>query len=464
MEQWERTLKESFGTAVVDKNIAINHEIPGLPRYVSEYLLGAFCDEEITEEGLDNLAKYIKEHRVDSREKDRFKYRLGVDGSLKIIDKFRVKIDFKKKNSSNYTQTEIPSLGISDAEASDNILREHDRLLIDGLWGMGELIIDDSNQILLSQFKPFQLSDIDIDELVKVRERFSTEEWINIMISTVGLNYELYNRRQKFILLSRLIPIVENNVFMMEFGYPGTGKTYVFENISSYSRVISGSKITAPQLFYNLTLKRDGLLVQYDVLLFDEIDKIKKVGMPDDVTNKLYQYLASGKFDRGGVEKVSECGIMMVGNLPEGHFKKEGLLKRLLHETNTKEAFLDRLAGVVPGWELESLKDPKTAYTKNLGFAADYFSEILHKLRKENFSYHINKIHFQNCSIRDNDALSKLVSGMIKLIYPDGKFTQSEFEEIIDYAIELRQFVIDQNFEINKNPKLEKRISYILEY
>ena len=304
MEQWEEVFKESFGTAAVNKNMAIKNEILGLPRYVSEYLLGAFCDEEVTEESIKNLNKYVKEHRIDPRDKEVFKHQLNMDGSLKIIDKFRVKIDFKKKKTSNNTQTEIPSLEINDAETRNDILREHDRLLIDGLWGMGKLEIDEDKKISLVQFKPFQLSDIEIDEFIEARERFSTEDWINLMISTVGLNYKLYTRRQKLILLSRLVPIVENNVFMMEFGYPGTGKTYVFENISSYSRVISGSKITAPQLFYNLNLKKDGLLVQYDVLLFDEIDKIKQKGMDDDVTNKLYEYLASGKFDRGGIEKT----------------------------------------------------------------------------------------------------------------------------------------------------------------
>lgn len=462
MEQWEEVFKESFGTAAVNKNMAIKNEILGLPRYVSEYLLGAFCDDEVTEESIKNLNKYVKEHRIDPRDKEVFKHQLNMAGNLKIIDKFKVKIDFKKKKTSNNTQTEIPSLEISDAETRNNILKEYDRLLIDGLWGMGELEIDEDKNISLVQFKPFQLSDIEIDEFIKARERFSTEDWINLMISTVGLNYKLYTRRQKLILLSRLIPIVENNVFMMEFGYPGTGKTYVFENISSYSRVISGSKITAPQLFYNLNLKKDGLLVQYDVLLFDEIDKIKQKGMDDDVTNKLYEYLASGKFDRGGVEKTSECGIIMVGNLPKGSFRKEGLLKSLLHETNTKEAFLDRLAGVIPGWELESLKDPKSAYTQNYGFAADYFSEILHKLRRVNLSYELNRINFNNCSIRDNNSIKRIISGLLKLVYPDKNFTYEEYKEIIDLAIEYRQFVIDQNFEINKNPKLDKKIEYEL--
>ncbi|MGL5934246.1 MAG: BREX system Lon protease-like protein BrxL, partial [Cetobacterium sp.] len=346
MELWERLLKDNFGSAVVDKPKAIKNEIQGLPRYVSEYLLGYFCEDEITEDGLKDTNRYIAEHRIDSREKERFKNNLRVDGTLKIIDKFKVKINLGK-GKKNPTQMEIPSLGISDAEADDAVLKEHPRLMIDGLWGMGEITYNGTETRLVN-FKPFQLSDIDVDELKESRAAFDSDQWINIMISTIGLNYENYSRREKLILLSRLVPMVENNIFMMEFGSPGTGKTYAYENISSYSRVISGSSITAAQLFYNLGTNQDGLLVQYDVLLFDEIDKIKKSGLAEDVYSKLFQYLESGKFDRGGVEKVSECGIMMVGNLPPGEFEKKDLLKNALNPGNTGSAFLDRLAGVVP--------------------------------------------------------------------------------------------------------------------
>ena len=358
---------------------------------------------------------------------------------------------------------EIPSLGINDAEVDDRVLEEHQRLLIDGLWGMGEIIYsEDEKEIRLVNFKPFQLSDIDVDELREARENFSTEQWLNIMISTIGLNYENYSRREKLVLLSRLIPMVENNVFMMEFGSPGTGKTYVYENISSYSRVISGSKVTGPQLFYNLSTRQDGLLVQYDVLLFDEIDKIQKTGLPEDISTKLYQYLASGKFDRGDIEKVSECGIMMVGNLPGGEFDKRNLLKSLLHETSTTSAFLDRLGGVVPGWEIKSIGNPNKAYTKNLGFAADYFSEILHKLRRINYQYVLNRFTLTGASTRDVQAINKMVSGMIKLIYPDGNLTDEELEEIIKLGIEYRQFVIDQNYRINREESFNKKLSYML--
>ncbi|MBU3145636.1 BREX system Lon protease-like protein BrxL [Clostridium sp. CF012] len=464
MEIWERLLKDNFGSAVVDKPKAIKNEIHGLPRYVSEYLIGFFCEDEITDDGIKETNAYIHKHRIESREKEKFRNELRIDGNIKIIDKFKVKINLGSgKGNKKPTQMEIPSLAINDAEVSDNILTEHPRLLIDGLWGMGEVSYDFvAKDICLTQFKPFQLSDIDVDELVESRSSFDSEQWMNVMISTIGLNFQNYDRREKLILLSRLIPMVENNIFMMEFGSPGTGKTYAYENLSSYSRVISGSKVSAPQLFYNLTTKQDGLLVQYDVLLFDEIDKIQRTGLEDNVNNKLYQYLASGKFDRGGVEKVSECGIMMVGNLPSGYFDKKNLLGDLLHTTNTHSAFLDRLAGVVPGWELKSIGNPNSAYTKNLGFAADYFSEVIHKLRRKNYNYITNKINLKDCSIRDTDAVNKMVSGMIKLVYPDGEVRDEELRELVDLAIEYRQFVIDQNYRINKDVNFDKKLLYDL--
>lgn len=458
MELWEKLLKDNFGSAVVDKPKAIKNEIQGLPRYVSEYLLGYFCEDEITESGLADTNRYIEEHRRDSKEKYKVKNTLRITGTLKLIDKFKVKINLGK-GKKNPTQLEIPSLGITDAVADDSVLAEHSRLMIDGLWGMGEISYD-GIEIKLVNFKPFQLSDIDVVELKEARAEFTSDDWLNIMVSTVGLNFENYNRREKLILLSRLVPMVENNVFMMEFGSPGTGKTYAYENISSYSRVISGSNITGPQLFYNLGTNQDGLLVQYDVLLFDEIDKIKKSGLSEDVSSKLYQYLASGKFDRGTIEKTSDCGIMMVGNLPSGKFDKDNLLENTLHETNRRSPFLDRLAGVVPGWEIKSIGNPNIAYTKNFGFAADYFSEILHKLRRTNYQYILNRIQFEHITERDSSSINKIISGMIKLVYPNGEITDGELDEIVSLAVEYRQFVVDQNYRINREAMFNKVIEY----
>lgn len=460
MEAWENKLKENFGSAAVDKGLALKNQVSELPRYVSEYLLGFFCADGINEGSIQEMYDYIREHRVISKEKEKGKHELQMSLAKQLIDKYKVTINL----SENTNKLEIPSLGESKATVLNSILQDHPRLLIDGIWGLAEIRYDpEEGTIGMSKFKPFQLSDINVEEYIKARENFTTDEWLNILISTVGLNYKNYNLRDKIIILSRLISMVEKNVFMMEFGYPGTGKTYAFEQISSYSRVISGSKVTAPQLFYNLTTKQEGLLCQYDVVLFDEIDKVKKGGIDEEVISKLYQYLASGKFDRGGIEKNSSCGIIMVGNLPKGEVEKEGLLSSLLNEEMLRDAFLDRLNGVVPGWELESIQNRELSLTKNWGFTADYFSEIMNSLREYNFNdLFYSRIKLENASTRDEDGIRRVFSGLMKLIYPNGKATDEEIDILISYAVEIRQFVLDQIYTIYNNPKFNRKIEFEL--
>ncbi|TDX53234.1 BREX system Lon protease-like protein BrxL [Orenia marismortui] len=460
LEVWENKLKDNFGTAVVDKKAALENEVKDLPRYVSEYLLGYFCDDGVTEENLKQMHSYIRDCRIDGRAKEKARHMLQTSFRMKVIDKFRVKINLTNKNKPE-NSLQIPSMGIDDAQVFDSILKDNERLLIDGLWGLGEVKYDpELKSIELIKFKPFQLANINVDDFIEVRSQFSREGWINALVSTIGLNHKAYSTREKFILISRLLPMVENNLFMMEFGPPGTGKTYAFENLSSYSRVISGSKVTAPQLFYNLNNNQAGLLLQYDVILFDEIDKVKSTGIDEEVVNKLYQYLASGKFDRGGVEKNSNCGIVMVGNLPKGKLSKREMLDQLLHERLKHAAFLDRLAGVIPGWDLEGIKDSSVSLTKHYGFTADYFSEILNRLRRENYDYVLNRIDLKNAGIRDESNIKRMVSAFIKLIYPDGKINKEELKEITEYAVEYRQFVIDQNYYINGKEDYNKRIEF----
>jgi len=461
MELWEEKLVDNYGTAVINKKLAIEYQVKGLPRYVSEYLLGFFCQDGINEVNLKEMNEYIKEHLISSKEKEKARHELQIELKKQVIDKFKVTINLtSKKHSEN--NLEIPSLGEQKATVYNTILKEHPRLLIDGIWGLAQIELDPiEKQIQMTKFKPFQLSDIDLNEFIEARRNFSTDEWMNILVSTIGLDYSNYDFRSKLILISRLIAMVEKNIFMMEFGLPGTGKTYAFEQISAYTRVISGSKITEAQLFYNLRTNQEGILCQYDAVVFDEIDKVKNSGIDDKVINKLYQYLASGKFDRGGVEKNSACGIVMVGNMPREKVDENELLQTLLHETLIHDAFLDRLAGVIPGWELESIKNKDDSLTKHYGFTADYFSEILNKFRDNSYIDLIKgRLKLINAGIRDEDAVEKTISGLIKLIYPHGEITKEEFIELIDYAIELRQFVINQKYSIYRKPEYKKVLSY----
>lgn len=249
----------------------------------------------------------------------------------------------------------------------------------------------------------------------------------------------------------------------MEFGKPGTGKTYCFENISAYSRVISGSAITPAQLFYNLQSKTPGLLLQYDIVLFDEIDKVRKKGLNEEVINKLYKYLESFSFDRGGVEQSSTCGIMMVGNIsPDKEFEEETLFLDVLNEKLREEAFLTRLCGVIPGWELNPIEKREISLTKHYGFMADYFSEILHELRESYIHQNIAKerVKLINANIRDENSVMKIVSGLLKIIYPHGEIEDEYLDEIVKYAVEIRQFVIDQNYYITGKKDYDVKLEW----
>ena len=461
MNKWETKLKDIFGSATVDKQLALKNQIGEVPRYVSEFLLGNFCSNGFNEANIREMHNYMREHRVLSKEKEKGKYDLQRNLRKQLIDKYKVTINLTSKNKADNC-LEIPSLGVNNAIVLNSILSEHERLLIDGLWGLAQLEYSfEDKTIIMTKFKPLQLSNIDVEEYIYARKYFSTDEWINVLISTIGLNYKVYDMRKKLILISRLIPMVEKNVFMMEFGHPGTGKTYAYEQISSHSRVISGSKVTAAQLFYNLSTRQEGLLCQYDIVLFDEIDKVKKGGIDEEVMSKLYQYLASGKFDRGGVEKTSHCGIMMVGNLPKRTLMKEELLGELLNEDMQRDAFLDRLNGVIPGWEIDPIKSRELSLTQNWGFAADYFSEVMNELREYNFDdIFFDRIRLIKASTRDESAIKKMFSGAVKLLFPDGKMSDDELRMILDYAIETRQFVLDQIYNIYQNRKFDRIINY----
>ena len=459
MENWEGILLDNYGAAAVNKKIVLENEIQGIPRYVSEYIVGVYGDDEISRDSINEACLFIKEHMYSNREVEVLKQKLIDENQVKVLDKFRIEWDMKKSQAKVIMGTnQLPNM-----LANPSLMKEHQRLLIDGIWGLGELRyyppgsctpfeeeVNKQGIIEFQRFKPLQLSNISISDYINGRKAFDMESWLNILISTVGLNYQNYDLRKKLIILSRMIPMVEPSTFMMEFSKPGTGKTYCYDNLSAYSRVISGSSISAPQLFYNLSRQTPGLLLQYDVVLFDEVDKVRKKGIEEEVVNKLYKYLESFSFDRGGVEQTSTCGIMMVGNIsPDSEFVKEKLFRDVLHEKLREEAFLTRLAGVVPGWELESVKMREVSITKNYGFMADYFSEILHELRDMDFMHILKeRIELQNANIRDEKSIFKMMSGLLKLVCHHTKIDDEILSVIADYTVELRQFVIDQLYQL----------------
>ena len=471
MEKWESILVDQFGSAAVNKQAVLENKIESVPRYVSEYIIGVYGVDGITRATIDEACDFIRAHQFSGQQLGLLKQKLVDEFLAKVLDKFKIEIDIKKNENKVLMSTaQLPNI-----IASPSLAKEYPRLLVDGVWGLGELRYyppgyhfmneDRENKegiIELQKFKPLQLSDISFELYQQARQTFELESWINMLISTMGLNYQNYELREKMILLTRLVPMVEESIFLMEFGPPGTGKTYCYDNISAHSRVISGSSISEAQLFYNLPRRAPGLIMQYDVVLFDEVDKVKNRGIDENVVNKLYKYMASSAFDRGEVEMSSTCGIMMVGNIPsEQEFQEKLLFEEILHPRLRTEAFLSRLAGLIPGWELATIDKRDVSITRHYGLMADYFSEILHELRRENFQTLLNQhIDLLGANIRDDDGVRKIMSGMLKLLCPHRQVDQEVLALVADFAVELRQKVLNQIFFLTGNSNYEVKLSW----
>ena len=314
---------------------------------------------------------------------------------------------------------------------------------------------DDSKRVNLSKFKPFQIANIDVSKYKALRVNLTTQEWLNILVSSTGFNPNSFaTTKNKLVILSRLLPLIQKSIFLFEFGKPGTGKTYIFDRLSNFSFVISGSKVTPAKLFKDCSSRQVGLLKQYDAILFDEIDKISDTDFADEVVNKLLKYMESNSFDRCGEEMMSDASLIFSGNIARNFSENsipdffEPLAKKL-----KGEAFLDRFSGVIPGWEIKPLSNVNNDFSLYHGFSADYFSAILSELRHEDWESKIEiQLQFSNNTTnRDGKAIVKTIAGLMKLIFPDGKFDNDFVQEILDFAVEMRQYIVDKRFDIYGN-------------
>lgn len=467
-DSWSEKLEEVYPGAVVNKSIAQHLQAAKLPRFVAEYLIAMFCGDDDVEEGIRQINEQLRLHMPERKQKDLVKDRLTQTGEYKLIDRFKVEVSLARSESQTH-KVNIPSLGIRDAYVYRDILDAHPRLLTDGVWGRGVLkYIPENKEIHLVDFKPFQLSNFSLGGYIDGRPEFTTEQWINVLVSSVGLNPYSYTRDERMLIISRLIPMVEVNTHVLELGPPGTGKTYTFDKISAYARVISGSVISPAALFYNANTRTAGILALYDAVVFDEIDKVGK-GMPKEVVNKLLKFMESGKYDRLGTEIPSGASVVLVGNLPEGLEQDFDRLPcfQLLPEAMQHKAFFDRLAGFIPGWELAVIKGSEEHLSKYYGFAADYFCEVLHGLREQrDYQYIIEEsVTLGNVTIRDEKSVKKLTSGLLKLLFPkkdESGFNPEEIELCIQAATGYRQRVIDQRYILHRDPKDDRRIGYRL--
>lgn len=447
-------IRNTFGEYAVDKSLMQIAEISKLPGFVAEYLMTEFSSM-YPNDWIEKLREFIRDHYYEASEKEYVKHKLVEEGHIKIIDELRIWVDIE----SGEEKAVIPSIGENDVRVSKDLASRYPKTLINGMWGLIELEyspetakVDKNgkpieNPIRVVDFEPFQVPTSDPKILAEGRSNFTLEEWFNVLINTIGYNHNAYqNTRQKLIILSRLLPLVEENVHMVEFGPKATGKTYVFRNVSRYTRIIVGGTITSASLFYNLRTGIPGEIAIRDAIIFDEISKIKFQNS-EEIIAKLKDFMESGQYERGKQRVTSGCSIVFVGNV-EVEKKDSGYipiedLTYVLPQPMRDSALIDRIRGVIPGWELPKIGKSKYHLSQGYGIALDYFSEALHTMRKETLVGEISKyVELSgDITIRDEKAIKKMLSAFIKLLFPNMEFDNSELRMITEYVIELRQRV-----------------------
>jgi len=453
--EWEYKLKQYYGSAVVDKELMLKFESFKLPRFVSEYIVSNFIEQHGLKDGIVKVEEFLSAYYPKPNSTDLLHYRIQQEGSINIIDNFKVSVHIER-DGNDHTLT-IPALNIKNGMIEDhNIIMKNPRLLNSGLWGMGKISrTDQEHRAVLVKFKPFQVSSIDLNLYKEYRKHFSVYEWLDVILSTVGFNPSIFSTlREKLIILTRLLPLIQKSIFLFEFGKPGTGKTYIFDKLSNSSFVISGAKITPAKLFKECRSKQEGLLRQYEALLFDEIDKINNTDFDDEIVNKLLKFMESNSFDRCGEEMMSDTSLIFSGNI--SRVIRENNMPDFFKPLASKlkgEAFLDRFGGVIPGWEIQPLSNVNGNFSKTQGFSADYFSAILSELRLEDIEAKIGSMleFSQNTTNRDEKAIIKNISGFFKIIFPDMNIDNDIAQEIIDYCVELRQYIINERYELYVN-------------
>ncbi|QXJ27840.1 putative ATP-dependent protease [Saccharolobus shibatae B12] len=451
MSELNNKIKRCFGDYAVDKRLTYELELAKLPRYVAEYLISEFMG--ISNNWENRLREFIRDYYYEPEEKELVKHKIVTEGMIKLIDELRVYVDI-------HTNSHIGVIQSMDlwADVPLDIVEKNRATLITGMWGLITLKKTEvskevsegvkSLSLTVIDFKPFQAPDNDPKILEEARQCFTLDEWIEVLINSIGLDPNVYSSRQRLILLSRLIPLVEGNVNLIEFGPRQTGKTYLYRNVSNYVRIISGGTISPATLFYNLRTRVHGELAVKDTVAFDEISKVRFPN-PDEMIGKLKDYMESGQYERGDKRVTSDSSLVFMGNiaveLSENGYVPVEDLTYVLPEPMRDSALIDRIHGLLPGWELPKISQTKYHLSKNYGIASDYLAEAIHSMRKETSATLVNQhVEFsENFKIRDEKAFKKTFSGLFKLLFPDKSFNKNELINIINLSLEYRQRVRD---------------------
>jgi len=479
-------LRECFDGKIVRKDLTKKiKEGANVPTYVLEFLLGQYCssdDDEIVTKGVENVKRILADNYVRPDEAEKVLSKLRQRGSMTIIDQVTVELNLKYDEY----EAQFSNLGLGGVPISEEYPEKFDRLLCGGIWCIVQLEYNSDSvdndgsprigfmaqqkpkrkkpQSLISirKLTPIQMPHVDLNDLKKGRKAFTKEEWIDVLLRSIGMEPDELSYREKWLLLLRMVPLVENNFNLCELGPRSTGKSHLYKEISPNSILVSGGQTTVANLFYNMSRRTMGLVGLWDCVAFDEVAGIHF--KDKDGVQIMKDYMASGSFARGKEEKAANASMVFVGNINQSVdvlLKTSSLFDPFSPEMGTDTAFLDRMHCYIPGWEIPKFRPEH--FTDDYGFITDYLAEFLRELRKEQYGdaldhyYHLGK----NLNQRDTIAVRKMVGGLVKLVYPDGVFEKEDLEEILQIALEMRRRVKEQLKKLGGMEFYDVNFSYI---
>ena len=468
-EELRRKLRSNFDGRIVRKDLTKKiKEGANVPIYVLEFLLGQYCssdDEAIIEQGVQSVKHILADNFVRPDESQKILSLLRKNGNHTIIDMVTVHLDIKR----DCYFAEFSNLGLSNVPITDDYPEKYDRLLCGGIWCIVQLdyeYVEEEKKngipIQIRKLTPIQMPHVDIDELKAGRKNFSEDEWLDILMRSIGMEPDELTEREKRLLLLRMVPLVENNFNLCELGPRSTGKSHLYKEISPNSILVSGGQTTVANLFYNMGRKTVGLVGLWDCVAFDEVAGINF--KDKDGIQIMKDYMASGSFARGKEEKSASASMVFVGNINQSVdvlLKTSSLFDPFPPEMGTDTAFLDRMHCYIPGWEIPKFRPEH--FTNDYGFITDYLAEFLRELRKEQYGDALDE-YFRlgrNLNQRDTIAVRKMVGGLVKLMYPDGEYTKRQLEEILKISLEMRRRVKEQLKKLGGMEFYDVNFSYI---
>jgi ATP-dependent Lon protease len=466
-DELSKKLQTNFAGRIVRKDLTKKiKEGANVPVYVLEYLLGMYCssnDDSTIAEGVETVRHILADNFVRPDEAQKIISKLREQGSYTVIDKISVKLNYRD----DIYEAEFSNLGIKGVSISESYPSQFDRLLCGGIWCIVQLEYfydeaDYRNPFIIKKLTPIQMPSLDLNEVLEGRTQFTKDEWIDVILRSTGMEPSKLDERVKWLHLARLIPLVENNFNFCELGPRSTGKSHIYKEISPYSILVSGGQTTVANLFYNMSSRSVGLVGLWDCVAFDEVAGISF--KDKDGVQIMKDYMASGSFSRGKEEKAASASMVFVGNVNQSIdaiLKTSHLFEPFPEAMANDSAFLDRMHCYNPGWEIPKYRPD--FFTDDYAFITDYFAGFMRELRKTSYSDSFEKYYRlgNNLNQRDVIAVRKMVSGLVKLIYPNGVFEKKDIEEILRFALESRRRVKEQLKKIGGMEFYDVNFSYI---